>query len=122
MGNEYNAESNTVVTSQRVCPFVLGRMSEAIGKPGQDIMHEVTESYEGGKMALENKKGDSTPGKNNRYYEEAHKRATPQTPVETTQGLNWNYEYYRPPRLVPSIYYYVYNNGKPILIYNERLN
>ena len=98
MGNEYDDETGRVNTAQTVCPTELAQMDKADGKKGKNIMHEVTESYEGGKMALENKKGDSTPGETNSYYPDAHAKATPQTPMlpevfhridDTTTRVEW---------------------------------
>lgn len=46
MGNTVNADG-TVTARQEVNPEILGAMSNAYGKPGQDMMHEVTEAYRG---------------------------------------------------------------------------
>lgn len=49
MGNTVTqtANGNIVVANQEVNPQVLGPMSNANGKPGADMMHEVTEAYQG---------------------------------------------------------------------------
>ncbi|MCC8034587.1 MAG: hypothetical protein LIO77_01475 [Rikenellaceae bacterium] len=73
--------TTTVVAMQTVNPDVLGSMSNAYGKPGQDILHEVTEAYHGG--LISQRSGISSPASNHpgSVYQRAHNRATRQTPA-----------------------------------------
>jgi hypothetical protein len=72
--------TNFVETNQEVNPNELGHIDTYFDTPGKAIEHEVTESYEGGKIAQ--KTGISTPparqGETNPVYDEAHMRAVPQ--------------------------------------------
>lgn len=70
---------NTVVAEQEVNPGVLNAMSTAHGKPGADILHEVTEAYQGGLMSQ--KSGVSSPNSSqpSSVYQKAHNRATNQS-------------------------------------------
>ena len=70
---------NTVVAEQEVNPGVLGKMSTAHGKPGADMLHEVTEAYQG--ALISQKKGVSSPASNQKgsVYNEAHQKATRQS-------------------------------------------
>ncbi len=69
---------NTVTTQQEVNPTILGQMDSYFGSPGASILHEVTESYEGG--LISNSSGVSSPhaGLTGSVYEQAHEAATPQ--------------------------------------------
>lgn len=58
MGNTVNADG-MVTARQEVNPEVLGAMSNAYGKPGQDMMHEVTEAYQG--ALISQRSGVSSP-------------------------------------------------------------
>ena len=73
------ADGNTVVAEQEVNPGVLGKMSTAHGKPGADMLHEVTEAYQGG--LISQKQGTSSPASNKpgSVYPRAHSRATNQS-------------------------------------------
>lgn len=93
MGNEYDAESNSVKTAQSICPSALAIMDEIGGKSGQNILHEITESYEGGKLALKNKAGfgpayeysaNDKDSKDYKTYIKAHNKAQSQTSVIPT--------------------------------------
>ena len=70
---------NTVVAEQEVNPGVLGKVSTAHGKPGADMLHEVTEAYQG--ALISQKKGVSSPASNQAgsVYPHAHSRATKQS-------------------------------------------
>lgn len=89
MGNELNADTNSqikVITHQVVNPDVLGTADSITETPGTMIMHEITESYEGGKIALSTGKSITKASKDkendkNNLYMEAHKMATPQTKI-----------------------------------------
>ena len=80
-GNEVTKSEggNTVTANQEVNPEVLGKMSDTHGKPGADILHEVTEAYQGAKISQ--KKGKSSPaaGAAGSVYPKAHGRATKQS-------------------------------------------
>jgi RHS repeat-associated protein len=73
------ADGNSVVAEQEVNPTVLGAMSTAHGKPGADILHEVTEPYQGGLISQKN--GMSSPVSNQpgSVYQKVHGRATNQS-------------------------------------------
>lgn len=62
-----------------VNPGVLGTISTAHGKPGANMLHEVTEAYVGGRMSL--KKGISSPASYQlgSVYTKAHNKATKQS-------------------------------------------
>ncbi|HMQ49521.1 MAG TPA: RHS repeat-associated core domain-containing protein [Saprospiraceae bacterium] len=81
MGNEVaiSGELNTMTAKQEVNPGVLGKMSDAHGKPGADMLHEVTEAYQGGLMSQ--KSGVASPSANQEgsVYPEAHNKATKQS-------------------------------------------
>lgn len=69
---------NIVETSQAVNPDQLESFSNANNKPGQGIMHGITESYEGG--LISQKSGVSSPkaGDVGSVYPQAHQMASPQ--------------------------------------------
>ena len=81
MGNTVTKteDGNTVVAKQEVNPQVLGRMSKLNGAPGQDMLHEVTEAYAGGKISQAS--GVSSPNSKTEgtVYTQAHNQAVPQT-------------------------------------------
>ena len=70
---------NTVVAEQEINPGVLSTMSTAHGKPGADVLHEVSEAYQG--ALISQKSGISSPASNNpnSVYPKAHNRATSQS-------------------------------------------
>ncbi|MEM6524672.1 MAG: type IV secretion protein Rhs [Bacteroidota bacterium] len=72
-------DGNTVVAEQELNPGVLGTMSTAHGKPGADMLHEVTEAYQG--ALISQKKGRSSPaaGQAGTVYDKAHQKATNQS-------------------------------------------
>ena len=77
-----NTESgNEVFTKQDVNPNVLSAMSKANNSPGQDMLHEVTEAYEGGKVSQVSGKSLRNSFYDNKDYSIAHNRATPQSGV-----------------------------------------
>jgi hypothetical protein len=73
------ANGNTVVAQQEVNPSVLNKVSRAHGKLGADMLHEVTEAYQGGLISQKN--GVSSPASNQpgSVYQQAHNRATNQS-------------------------------------------
>ncbi|WP_079241034.1 RHS repeat domain-containing protein [Chryseobacterium indologenes] len=71
-------------TKQEVNPFILGAMSNYFGKPGADMLHEVTESYQGALISqkLGKDAGYASEADNEDFfsiYNSAHNAATPQT-------------------------------------------
>jgi hypothetical protein len=85
MGNTVTKTESgtTVVAEQEVNPKVLGAMSKINGSPGQDMLHEVTEAFEGAKISQE--KGVSSPNSRTEgtVYKQAHELAVPQTGIIT---------------------------------------
>jgi len=81
MGNTVTktANGNTVVANQEVNPQVLGKMSNTNLSPGADMLHEVTEAYQGAKISQAS--GTSSPASNQAgsVYQQAHNAATPQS-------------------------------------------
>jgi len=73
------ANGNTVVAEQEINPVVLEKMSTAHNKPGADVLHEVTEAYEGALMSQ--KSGVSSPaaGLPGSVYPQAHNSAANQS-------------------------------------------
>ena len=78
MGNTYNAETGEVTTDQRIRVPDLEAMSDFFNEPGQAIIHEITESYKGGQLAIENKESSPPAGIQNSTYQDAHNLAVPQ--------------------------------------------
>ncbi len=99
MGNSISTETTTTVTNnkpfteisetyttvtaqQEVNPGVLGKMSTANGKPGADMLHEVTEAYQGAEISLAS--GVSSPSSGpGSVYQTAHNNATKQSGIVT---------------------------------------
>lgn len=85
MGNTVTADpkGNTVVAEQSVNPDNTAKMSDAVGKPGKQMLHEVTEAYQG--ALISQKSGVSSPesGGEGSVYPTAHKKATPGITVYT---------------------------------------
>ncbi|NJL76893.1 MAG: RHS repeat-associated core domain-containing protein [Saprospiraceae bacterium] len=81
MGNEVaiSGKLNTVTANQEVNPDVLGKMSDAHGKPGADMLHEVTEAYQGGLMSQKSGVASPSANKEGSVYPEAHNKATKQS-------------------------------------------
>jgi hypothetical protein len=86
MGNTVTEteSGNTVVANQEVNPQVLGRMSKLNNAPGQDMLHEVTEAYEGAKISQQSgvSAGPATAAdqKNSgSVYMRSHNAAVPQS-------------------------------------------
>ena len=81
MGNRVekgpDGEVTRVITNQEINTEVLSKVDTYV-KLGTSIMHELTESYEGAKIAW--KKSISIPigDEKNKYFNRAHRRATPQ--------------------------------------------
>lgn len=80
-GSAVNAITNAY---QEVNPKVLGAMSDYFNKPGADMLHEVTESYQGAIISRRFGKdsGFASQAENDNpfsAYNAAHNNATPQT-------------------------------------------
>jgi RHS repeat-associated protein len=73
----------TVEAKQEINPKVLGTMSTAHGKSGADVLHEVTESYQG--ALLSQASWISSPASNvaGSVYSTAHSKATNQSGAVT---------------------------------------
>jgi hypothetical protein len=65
-----------IVTRQQVDPETASMISDYYGKPGADILHEIIESYLGGKYAQQTKIADTAGVL---YYGVAHPNSTPQS-------------------------------------------
>lgn len=78
-GNSYDSSSETVTTYQTVNPSILRTLSMSNGKPGQDMLHEITESYQGGLVALQNQTSYPEFGATNPIYSSSHNMAVPQS-------------------------------------------
>jgi len=90
--NPIEMEITTVKTQQVVNPTVLDQIDTYYNEPGASILHEVTESFEGGKISK--RAGVSSPnsGEVGTVYKKAHDAATPQPPVYGRYvGLNIEY-------------------------------
>jgi len=68
-----------VVTQQEINPNVLGTMSEAHGTPGIDVLHEITESYQGAVLSTQNGASSPRAGLPGSVYPSAHSSAVPQS-------------------------------------------
>ena len=81
MGNTVTktAIGNTVVANQEVNPQVLGKMSNTNLSPGADMLHEVTEAYQGAKISQASGVSSPAAGQAGSVYTQAHNAATPQS-------------------------------------------
>ena len=73
LGNEV-MDNGTVIANQVINPRQLAIMDEA-GSPGQNIFHEISESYIGAKLRLQGVDPSN-------LYTAAHKAAMPQTELK----------------------------------------
>ena len=82
------ANGNMVIATQTINPQVLRTMSNAHGTPGKDVLHEITEAYQGALISQQS--GVSSPPANQpgSVYPQAHNSATPQsgTVIQTVYG------------------------------------
>jgi RHS repeat-associated protein len=76
LGTKFNEEDKSVETFQQVNTVALDKMDEIAQKDGAGILHEVTESYEAGKLSQ--KYGKSSIISSDKIGRRAHKKATPQ--------------------------------------------
>lgn len=65
-----------IITRQQVDPNTTRMISDYYGKPGADILHEIIESYMGGKYAQQTRIADTA---GILYYGYAHPNSTPQS-------------------------------------------
>ncbi len=82
MGNTVNSDG-TVTANQEINPDVLGKMSDANSKPGADVLHEVTEAYQGAKISKDAGVSSPKAGVAGSVYSSAHSSATPQSGTVT---------------------------------------
>ncbi|WP_245933837.1 DUF6443 domain-containing protein [Candidatus Ulvibacter alkanivorans] len=124
-GNTVSKDSNgntTVTAEQEVNPDVLNKMSTGNGKPGADMLHEVSEAYQG--ALISEKKGVSSPAANaaGTVYNKAHRKATPQSGkvYETLYDASGNVMSMTPsgtyPTGVKKVEWSVKNKGKTTII------
>ena len=78
-GNVIDYSENVVYTKQLLNVDVLDCLSDANGKPGFDVIHEITESFIGGKMSLEMGVDSPQAEEDSSVYNRAHQKATPQS-------------------------------------------
>jgi len=71
-----SGEKNTVSTQQEVNPTVLGKIDDYFGKPGSGILHEVTESYQGGLISQASGVSSPAGGQPGSVRDQAHAAAT----------------------------------------------
>ena len=72
MGNTVNSTTKSVEANQEINPTVLGLASDTNAKPGQDIMHELTEAYNGASMAQVSGVSSPAAGVTGSVYEASH--------------------------------------------------
>ena len=70
---------NMVAAKQEVNPDFIGKMSDANGKPGADMLHEVTEAYQGAMISSNNGYPSPNAGQSGSVYPSAHASATDQS-------------------------------------------
>ena len=96
-GNEVKTDEQgqvQVEAFQSVNPKQLAVVDTYITKKGTAIVHEVTEAYEGAKLAMKKGEGSREKGKKNPFYKKAHKNAISQPYLyssfitENTRELN----------------------------------
>ncbi len=81
MGNKFGTDeqAGTIQAYQEVNPQVLGLMSVTNANPGADMLHEVTEAYQGALISKETGVPSPASNKPGTIYEQAHDAATPQS-------------------------------------------
>lgn len=82
LGNTYNENTQNVTTTQFVVPFILNKIDNATDTNGVALMHEITESYAGGEIALKTKRSSPRPGLDGSTYREAHENAMIKQPFD----------------------------------------
>ncbi|MDR2002767.1 MAG: RHS repeat-associated core domain-containing protein, partial [Prevotella sp.] len=87
MGNQVYTDQDgnkIVVANQEINPKVLGTADKHTGMPGELIMHETTEAYEGAKISQKSGVSSGNSSATNSVYEQAHNAATSQSPIYQT--------------------------------------
>lgn len=109
MGNIVVDENDgqKVFAFQEVDVETLSKMSDAHGKPGQDALHELDESYNGAKISLETGISASKGNANNSIYNEAHNRSVKQSRPIHSQFFNKNGQ----PIFLPETYRFHISKG-----------
>ncbi len=82
MGNSLNQDvllGDTVTAEQLINPAVLSAMSTDYNNPGRDVLHELSEAYEGGILSKSNQASSPRAGQEGSVYESAHRNAIPQS-------------------------------------------
>jgi hypothetical protein len=81
---------NTVVAEQEVNPGVLHKMSTEYNKPGADMLHEVTEAYQGALISQTTGNSAGNGNQSPEVYKAAHNAATPQSgPIFQRLKTSW---------------------------------
>ena len=121
MGNTLYNDNNNVKTHQLINPIFFN-VAEKVGNinKGTFILHEITESYEGGLKSLEYKKEaeKKIEGEYNEIYDFAHSMATYQPVIE-----RYFYDYKNKlikksdEEIIPIYYIRYYIKGKLMLEY-----
>lgn len=82
MGNTYDAQTGSVQARQIVDPVFMESFDATTGNYGAGAVHELTEAYEGGCMAIEQCISIPNSRIDEKSYKKAHSRATPIPHVE----------------------------------------
>ncbi len=90
------------VAKQTVIPSELNAMDDFYGLPGRTSLHEITEAYQGAKIAMSENIISSETGANNPLYKRSHNNAIPQSgqvyryfydaldkPTKTIENAKW---------------------------------
>ncbi|HEX8659347.1 MAG TPA: hypothetical protein VF690_17545 [Hymenobacter sp.] len=85
MGNTVNPSDKTTQTNQTVIPAILGKIDGYFNKPGATTLHEVTESYIGGKMSQTAGVSSGASGTPGSVFQAAHDAASPQGGAYSTR-------------------------------------
>ncbi|MDA3614208.1 RHS repeat-associated core domain-containing protein, partial [Polluticaenibacter yanchengensis] len=72
-------DMNFVQAYQEINPNVLSAMSTAHGKPGADVLHEVTEAYQGALLSQKSGVSSGASNQSDSVYPTAHNNATSQS-------------------------------------------
>ena len=78
-GNIYDKNSNVVYALQIVDPIILNSISSVNSTPGADMLHEVSEAYEGALIAKKESRSIGNSKEEPFLYKKAHERAYPQS-------------------------------------------
>ena len=78
--------NNVAIAHQEVNAEFLRALDNARETPGQLMMHEVTEAYEGARISISKGKSSPQAGQKGSVYNSAHNRASPQGEVFVEQS------------------------------------